>query len=285
MKRKQWMSWISLAILSAGASGFWNPGAATQFGQQEVNQTNVITIAAPVSAGRSYQLLVLEQLDNRRACWQDNRDTLGTVRPLLLNFDFTGICSRATDSNGYSIRVGGEDLGWRYSLRLVKSQNALKLVGMPLGDRNAPVLEIGKTKGITPDFSKIELNSGWRLTKRVYNGQTLGHFYLTNDQSLATLAAASPVTAANNRPTAPSNSSAPVVAPPAAAPRPIEIPVVAAPPQRPGSMPVVTISPTPNPLPIPVASPNGNVPYIGRPNGVLPPLPTPRADIPYVGRR
>ena len=42
----------------------------------------------------------------------------GLVDPALNRFDFTGICSRYIDSNGYSLRVGEEDLASRYRLRL-----------------------------------------------------------------------------------------------------------------------------------------------------------------------
>lgn len=166
-----------------------SPVHAAQFSQGEVNQNRLIAIAAPIGSGASHQLLVLEQLNNSRSCWQEKGANPTQVDPLLLNFDFTNICSRSTDSNGYSVRVGNQDLGWRYSLRIVKQQGNMVLMAVPNTDRNQPPLEVGKTNGITNGFAKITLNPGWRFTRRVYNGQMVGHVYLTNDQPLVNLSA------------------------------------------------------------------------------------------------
>jgi hypothetical protein len=40
---------------------------------------------------------------------------------------------------------------------------------------------IGRTNGITTDFSKINLDPGWRFTKRTCDGRTLAHVCLTYD--------------------------------------------------------------------------------------------------------
>ncbi|NET33908.1 MAG: DUF3747 domain-containing protein [Cyanothece sp. SIO1E1] len=170
------------------------PALAAQFQQQEVDQSKLITVAAP--AGRisrtSHQLLILEQLSNGRRCWRESGNSPTQVEPLLLEFDFTGICNRSVDSNGYSVRVGGQDLGLQYRLRIVQRQGDLVLVAAPNPGQSGATIEIGRTQGTTNGFAKIELNSGWRLTKRTYKGQTLGHIYLTSDQDLSTLIAAAP---------------------------------------------------------------------------------------------
>jgi N-acetylmuramoyl-L-alanine amidase len=200
-----------IAALGLGASGFLASSAsATQFSQRELDPGKVIAIASPVG-NSSHQLLVLEQISNQRDCWQENGDV---VEPLLLRFDFTGICSRGTDSNGYSIRVGGEDLGWQYRLQVVRDGSTLKLVGASNQNRNAPLLEIGRASLISNQLTRIELNPGWRLTKRVYNGQTLGHYYLTHDRPLSQLVAAAPT----SRPVTPLPSSSPSPTP--STPRP-----------------------------------------------------------------
>jgi N-acetylmuramoyl-L-alanine amidase len=179
---------------------------ATQFSQQEVNQDRFVVVASPVSGGRLHQLLILEQVSNQRDCWRETGS--GGIDPLLVNFDFTGICNRSTDSNGYSLRVGGEDMGWRYSFRIERRDNALVLLAVPNADRNSPPLEIGRSSGISTDFMQIQLNPGWRLTRRTYNGQSLGHVYLTHDQDINTLVAAAtptqPVRPATTTPTPPS---------------------------------------------------------------------------------
>ena len=255
MNQKLWSRLAALSLFGLGLSSAWTPGVAATFNQREIDQTSVITIAAPVNGGRSHQLLILEQVSDRRRCWQQNGDALGTVNPLLLNFDFTGICGRATDSNGYSIRVGGEDLGLRYTLRVVRNRDVLRLVAVPIRP-GTPTLEIGKTKGITSDFSEIQLNPGWRLTKRTYNGQTLGHFYLTHDLSLAALTSAASTTAAAPSPTpAPSSVTPPAAAPPAAtAPTPTIRPTSPAAntrptPPAPAMPPTATRPQTPLPRP------------------------------------
>ncbi|WP_088891414.1 DUF3747 domain-containing protein [Leptolyngbya ohadii] len=154
------------------------PSAAVQFGQKEVDQTKFVAIAAPVGSGASHQLLVLEQVSSARPCWSESGAAPVLVDPLLTRFDFTGICGRSTDSNGYSLRVNGEDVGMQYSLRVVKQNNDMYLVGATR-DRSKPMLFVGKTNGMTNQFAKIELNQGWRFTKRMYNESVLGHVYLT----------------------------------------------------------------------------------------------------------
>lgn len=169
---------------------------ANQFGQQEIGSNRAIAVASPVNNGSSHQLLILEQVSSSRSCWQEQAGSPTIVDPLLLTFDFSGICGRSTDSNGYSVRLGGEDMNWRYSLRVVRQNNDIVLYAAPASDRTLPTLEIGRVGGATSDFAKIRLNPGWRLTKRTYNGSTLGHFYLTNDQTLAQLRASSTIAAA-----------------------------------------------------------------------------------------
>lgn len=163
---------------------------AARFEQRELEANQVIAIAAPVGRTNGYQLLVVEQLSDQRPCWQEQGRNPTRVDPLLLDFDFTGICGRGTDSNGYSIRAGGQDLAVRYNLQVIERGGELVLVGVPIGgDRNLPRLDIGRTRGIAEaEFSRIYLDPGWRFTRRTYQGQTLGHFYLTHDLTLAELA-------------------------------------------------------------------------------------------------
>ena len=47
--------------------------------------------------------------------------------PSLNRFNFTGICRRYLDSNGSSLRSGGEDLGSRVRLRLRQQGRDLRL--------------------------------------------------------------------------------------------------------------------------------------------------------------
>jgi hypothetical protein len=152
------------------------------FGQEEVDQNKFIAIAQPYNGGNFYHLLVLEQISPKRACWSESENSgVAVVNPLLLNFDFTGICGRGTDSNGYSIRMAGQDLGMQYDLDIVRRGDQLVLIGTNFRDRTAQTIEIGKTSGISDGFLKFNLEPGWRFSKRTYDGKVLGHVYLSND--------------------------------------------------------------------------------------------------------
>jgi N-acetylmuramoyl-L-alanine amidase len=172
-------------IFSAGAVAFclgWSsqPSQAVIFGQTEVDQSKFVAIAVPRASGY-YTLLVLEQRSDKKPCWRESGSSPTRVEPLLLNFNFTGICGRSTDSNGYSIRAAGQDLGMSYQLSLQKQKNDVLLLGVPAGSGKGKVMELGRTNGVRSGFLKIELKSGWRFTKRVYSGKTLGHVYFSRD--------------------------------------------------------------------------------------------------------
>jgi N-acetylmuramoyl-L-alanine amidase len=163
------------------------PAHASVFGQREIPSNRVVAVASPYGENQ-HQLLVIQQLDAYRQCWSEAGAGPTMVDPLLVNFDFTGICGRSIDSNGYSIRLANEDLGWRYSLRVVKRNGDMLLVGTPTGNKNAPELLIGSVGGSADGFTKIQLNPGWRMTQRTYFGDTLGHIYFTHEQPLSAFA-------------------------------------------------------------------------------------------------
>ncbi|HEY9735476.1 MAG TPA: DUF3747 domain-containing protein [Trichocoleus sp.] len=173
---------IAALATTAAAIALAPTATAAQFDQQEIDPSRVVAVASPVRGGALHNLMILEQVSNQRPCWQETGSSPVQIEPLLLNFDFTGICARLTDSNGYSLRVNGEDLGLRYRLEIVRQSNDLVLRATPIRDRNTyPSIEIGRANGATDSFAKIQLNPGWRMTRRIYNGQALGHIYLSND--------------------------------------------------------------------------------------------------------
>lgn len=155
------------------------PSQATLFEQREVNQEDFIAIARPYGNGK-YDLLILQQIPGKRQCWAVNGREPTIVQPLLLDFDFTGSCERATDSNGYSLRIRGTDYGLEYLLRIVQRNGELVLVGTPRNPRQSEVI-IGRTKGLGTGLMQIYLIDGWRFTKRSLAGQNLSHIYLTAD--------------------------------------------------------------------------------------------------------
>jgi len=180
------------------------PVQAVDFEQQEVEQNQFVAIARPYG-GNKYDLLILRQIPGQQQCWQESGSNPVVIDPLLLNFDFTGSCERSTDSNGYSIRVNGQDLGLDYLLRVVKRNRELVLVGSSRRNANFEDIVIGRTRGLSQGFMKFDLDEGWRFTKRVYQGQPLSHVYLTGDRG-ATM------------PSRPRTTSQPVTNPPKISP-------------------------------------------------------------------
>ena len=165
------------AILTLGAIG---SAKAFTFDETEINQDRVIAIAQPRAFG-GYQLLIVEQVTDKRQCWSESGSNPVRVDPLLVTFDFTGICGRATDSNGFSIRMAGTDLALKYALTLETVDGNVLLMGTPVDYQGKSVI-IGRTNGDINEFMKITLDPAWRLSKRAYQGRTLGHFYFTTNE-------------------------------------------------------------------------------------------------------
>jgi len=206
-----------IAAASLVSLSSFSPTRAATFDTQEVNTDNFVVLSTPVNGNNQHQLLILEQISKKRPCWAEGA-TPGTVDPLLLKFDFTGICSRSTDSNGYSIRMGSQDLGLDYLLRIVPRDGKLILVGSNRVSRQVPDIEVGSTSGVSDGFDKITLNPGWRLTRRTYQGRSLGHIYITSDS------ATPPVTPATPAPTPTPETPTPTPSPLPTTPTPTPTP-------------------------------------------------------------
>lgn len=185
--------------------------AQSQFTSQEVDQNRFVSVAAPGSRFNPYKLFLIEQRSGERACFEVSGGEPGVVNPLWTTFDFSGICGRSADSNGYSIRVDSTDLLGDYRLQVTEVGEELVLLGRP---RSGPPLLIGRTGGVSPNgFTEIELEPGWRITQRVFDGRPLGHFYYTNDATLAELTSGEDVAI-----------SPPTTRPPVTTPDPVPFP-------------------------------------------------------------
>ena len=92
--------------------------AANVFTSQPLDASRFAVLARPVGSN-SWSLLVLEQIRPQPLCWEQRPD--GLTEPALNRFNFTGICNRYLDSNGYSLRIGDQDLASRYRLQLRQS--------------------------------------------------------------------------------------------------------------------------------------------------------------------
>lgn len=275
---------ISLAAITAGVLGAAYVGTAislgggeaiaAQFGQKEVEQSKYIAVAMPLASGY-YKLLVLEQISPKRACWKENGSAPTVIDPLLVTFDFTGICGRSTDSNGYSIRVAGEDLVIRYSLTIERRGDELVLIGRAR-DGSGPPMLIARTQGFAEGFQKFILEPGWRFSRRAFGSKTLGHIYFTNDSfSTATAGSIPPATQPTPMPSA--TTVTPDTAPVTPEPKPLNL----APQQGTAPIPVPGPVDLPN-LPTPVA-PESSVTPAPEPTpvqGIAPPAVLPEATDP-----
>ena len=159
------------------------------FDSRPLQEERFSIMAQPVGSDR-WKLLVLEQIKPRPLCWEERRD--GLINPNLNTFDFTGICSRYLDSNGYSLRTSGKDTDRRFRLRLNQSHNGLILQAMDPDQGSA--ITVARANTMRRDknaFVKMTLEPGWSLERRVYQGRTLGHVYFAHSKPITTLIATS----------------------------------------------------------------------------------------------
>ena len=183
--------------------------AQALFGAGEVDPTRFLLVAAPIgSAGERFQLNIYEQLRGTRPCFAVGEGKPAAVNPLLSTFDFTGICSRFIDANGYSLRIGGSDLATSYRLSVVREGQDILLVARPTKSTNLGEMVVARTGGLGSGFLKLELEPGWRLMRRQFGGRSLGHVYVYADSAPG--AAAQP---AAGQPASPAVPAVPAPAP------------------------------------------------------------------------
>ena len=191
LRQTSWGTYLArggaaIAIAAAASPLPW-AGAANLFSSQPLDASRFAVLARPVGAN-NWNLLVLEQIQPEPLCWEQRPD--GLVDPALNRFNFTGICSRYLDSNGYSLRIGEQDLASRYRLQLRQSGSELRLEAS--SPSQAAVLVVAKARVPLRDrdgFVALKLMPGWDLQRRVYGEQTLSHIYFANPTPLPTLLA------------------------------------------------------------------------------------------------
>lgn len=178
--RRTYLRSLSMAAV-IGCTAVVMPAAQSArglFDSKAVQQNRFAVLAQPVGAS-NWKLLVLEQIKQRPRCWTARAD--GLVDPTLNTFNFAGICSRYLDSNGYSFRSGGEDLGGRFRLSLRQRGNSLQL--QVLNPRQGAPIVVGRATIPRRDrdgFVEIQLDPAWRLERRIYQGRTLSHIYFAH---------------------------------------------------------------------------------------------------------
>jgi hypothetical protein len=193
--------------------------ASALFAAAEVDQQSFLLVAAPIgSKGEKAQLNIYEQLKPVRPCFEVSEGLPSPVNPLLATFDFTGICNRYIDANGYSVRVGGQDLATSYRLMVTRSGGDMLLLAFPTKAGAGPEMVVARTRGSAPGFLKLHLEPSWRLMRRQFGGRNLGHLYVYADSWPGTAA-----TAAQPAPINPAQPVQPAAAAPTATPAPATI--------------------------------------------------------------
>ena len=150
-----------------------------------VDVSKFILVSAPIGSGERSQLNIYEQRSDKRPCFAVSGRAPAVVDPLLSKFDFTGICNRYIDGNGYSLRIGGDDLGTRYRLTVVNTGGDMELVASPTRDSSQPSFLVATTGAAGRGFLQFNLEPGWTLKRRAYGKKTLGHIYVFRDSAPA----------------------------------------------------------------------------------------------------
>ncbi len=185
-------TYLALVGLGLAASGLQPLGAplaraAGVFSSQPLDASRFVVLGKPVGEA-DWTLLVLEQVAAQPRCWESRPD--GLVDPTLNRFDFTGICNRYIDSNGFSLRIEDQDLASTYRLRLRQVGQELQLQAM--SPQETTTLLVGRGRVNLRDrngFVALTLEPDWQLSRRVFGQQALSHLYFANATPLAQLLA------------------------------------------------------------------------------------------------
>jgi hypothetical protein len=190
---------LKFAAIFTGAIALTTPllPVLAQFSEEPVAEDRVLAVAVPAGA-IGYSLAVIEQIPGQQECFALNGSEPTIVDPLWTTFDFTGSCSRATDSNGYSVRLDGQDTSLDYRLDVVPKGDELQLIAR--GYQNNSNLVVGQTNGIREgEYLKINLNPGWEFSKKAYEGKVLGHYFFSGDSTaIAAAGGSAPTTTASS---------------------------------------------------------------------------------------
>ena len=146
-----------------------------------VELSNFVLVSAPIGQGERSQLNIYEQRTTKRPCFAVAAGSPAMVDPLLSTFDFSGVCNRYIDGNGYSLRIGSDDLGTSYRLSVVKSRCDLQLLATPTKNLSEPTMLVARAGGAASGFVQLKLEPGWTLKRRAYGKKSLGHLYIYRD--------------------------------------------------------------------------------------------------------
>ena len=178
---------------------------AVSFQEKKVSQDDFAVVAVPFGY-QEHRLEIIEQISGKKQCWQESGAAPVQLDLLLLDFDHTDSCRRIINTNAYTLRLNGEDERVAHVVKTVPNNGELQLVAFHK-DPSQPSIVIGRTNGMTDGAMKIILNPGWEITKRVHQGETIDHLYLSGNSGSNTYSA-SPNTTVNQTRSTASNSTA-----------------------------------------------------------------------------
>lgn len=180
---------------------------AVTFQEQEIDHDQVAVVAVPFGY-KEHRLEIIEQVAGKQQCWNESGTAPVKIDLLLLNFDHTDSCRRIINTNGYTLRLNGEDERIAHVVKIVQDQGELKLIAFHK-DSSQPNIEIGSTNGLSDGAMKIILNPGWKVSQRVHQGKALNHLYLSgNTSSSSTYSSNTSSTTVNGNTSSSSASSA-----------------------------------------------------------------------------
>ena len=181
MARFRIVAAAGLALAATSASTALAQGSL--FTTVPVELSNFVLVSAPIGNGERSQLNIYEQRTTKRPCFAVGAGVPAVVDPLLSTFDFTGICNRYIDGNGYSLRIGGDDLGTRYRLSVVNTGRDIELLATPTRNPSQPTMLVARAGGAASGFIQLKLEPGWTLKRRAYGKKSLGHLYVYRDSA------------------------------------------------------------------------------------------------------
>ena len=180
---KHWKSLIlALGAIATTAFCAIPQAKAVNFEEQPISQEQFAVVAVPFSY-EEHRLEIIEQIPSQEKCWSESGYAPISIDLLLLNYDYSDSCRRVINTNGYTLRLNGEDERVAHVLKIVKNQGELQLVAFHK-DPSKPHLVIARTNGFSDNPMKLILNPGWQITKRVHQGQVIDHLYISGDTSV-----------------------------------------------------------------------------------------------------
>ena len=198
---------LTLSAIASTTVMAASPAQGVSFQEQQVSQDDFAVVAVPFGY-QEYRLEIIEQIRGKEQCWQESGSAPVKLDLLLLDFDHTKSCRRIINTNGYTLRLDGEDDRVAHVVKVVQNNGELQLVAFHKNPAK-PSVVIGRTNGLSNGAMKIRLNPGWQITKRVHQGEVIDHLYLSGGSGSNTYSANSNNTVTQGTDTSnPSNNTA-----------------------------------------------------------------------------